>query len=153
MLHKMHFEYENGSIENTIIYTSPGEQLKIDTLNSGIRFMNHKTLRYKISKHPYLSPCIVRFSKDEYFIMPHNIPCHPKTKLSDIDIIEDKTPIKKETPRYRTWNFKSSSGEGEYTVREDMGKLKCNCFGWIRSKDKSIGCKHTKEVRNNLNKK
>jgi hypothetical protein len=42
------------------------------------------------------------------------------------------------------WNFKSSDGKGKYQVRQDMGKLKCNCMGFWKSKG---NCKHVKEVR------
>jgi hypothetical protein len=46
--------------------------------------------------------------------------------------------------------FESSSGDGFYQVIENMGKLKCNCPGTWRAKDRR--CKHIKEVEQELNK-
>ena len=48
----------------------------------------------------------------------------------------------------RTWKFDSASSNGFYIVRENMGRLYCNCMGVWRAKDRR--CKHIKEVEKEL---
>ena len=84
--------------------------------------------------------------------MPAGIPCHPKTTLDDIIEIDlNPTVVEEKKPREKhTWKFTSASSEGSYTVRENMGKLSCNCMGFWRAKDRR--CKHIKEVEKELGK-
>ena len=78
--------------------------------------------------------------------MPHGIECHPKTTMDDI-VIVDEPVAKPQKIIEEKWEFTSSDGKGKYNVRVDMGKLKCNCMGFFRAKNKDIGCKHCQEVR------
>jgi len=51
--------------------------------------------------------------------------------------------------KQKTWEFKSSSGDGTYIVSLNKnGNPKCNCPGVWRAKDKR--CKHIKEVEKEL---
>ena len=78
-------------------------------------------------------------------IYPSGVPCIPETTLDDIEVIESNKPkVVVEKPQKPKWMFESSSGDGFYQVIENMGKLKCNCPGTWRAKDRR--CKHIKEV-------
>jgi hypothetical protein len=83
--------------------------------------------------------------------MPSYTPCIPETTLDDIEVIESNKPkVVVEKPQRKQWMFESSSGDGFYQVTENMGKLKCNCSGFWRVKDKEKGCKHIQEVKKEL---
>ena len=47
------------------------------------------------------------------------------------------------------FEFKSSSSDSIYKVRQNGDKLKCDCPGTWRAKDRR--CKHIKEVEKKLN--
>ena len=82
--------------------------------------------------------------------MPAGIECHPGTDLDDIEVI-DNSPKEKPEPKpreKRTWKFDSASSNGFYIVRENMGRLYCNCMGVWRAKDRR--CKHIREVEKEL---
>jgi hypothetical protein len=107
-------------------------------------------VKYKVNKHPYLPIAIARFF-DKTVIMPAGIECDPETTLDDIIVIETDIEPKKIEPtlnKEKTWEFKSSSSDGLYVVKENMGKLKCNCPGTWRARDRR--CKHIKEVEKEL---
>ena len=147
MLHELHLEYDDGRTETKLIHTIPGEQITIYPQRDNIKHSWHKVFKYCLPKHNLLTKAIVKFG-DRYVIMPHGIECHPKTTMDDIEIIETRVN-KPRQEKPKTWDFISSDGKGKYQVRQDMDKLKCNCFGYIRSKG---NCKHVKEVRIELNK-
>ena len=107
--------------------------------------------KYKVSKHNYLPVAIIKFPT-KTVIMPEGIECDPDTTFDDIEVIETSFSIV-DTPQQtltldQTWTFKSSSSDGVYTVRKNMNKIKCDCPGVWRSKDKR--CKHIKEVEKEL---
>jgi hypothetical protein len=107
-------------------------------------------VKYKVEKHPYLPIAIARFF-DKTVIMPAGIECDPETTLDDIIVVETEVEIKLTEPKLKeekTWKFKSSSSDGLYVVRENMGKLSCDCPGVWRAKDRR--CKHIKEVEKEL---
>ena len=145
MLHELYLEYGDGRKETKIIHTNEGETVTIYPQQDNIICSGHKPFKYYIPRWRGLTKAIVRF-EDRYVIMPHGIECHPKTTMDDIVIVDE--PVVK-TPKIieEKWNFMSSDGKGKYTVRVDMGKLKCNCMGFFRAKNKDIGCKHCQEVR------
>jgi hypothetical protein len=145
MLHELYLEYDDGRIETKIIHTKEGERITISPQSDGIKFANHKPFKYHLPKHNALTKAIVTLG-DKRIIMPHGIECHPKTTIDDIIIVEKRVNKPREE-KPMVWNFKSSDGKGKYQVRQDMGKLKCNCMGFWKSKDKNIGCKHCQEVR------
>ncbi len=99
-------------------------------------------LKYHVPKHRYLPNAIVRLG-DKTYIYPAQIECHPDTTLDDI-IVDVEETVVIEQPQRQQWMFESSSGDGFYQVTENMGKLKCNCPGTWRAKDRR--CKHIKEV-------
>jgi len=105
-------------------------------------FVNTSVFKYEY-KHPYIPPSLITFpTNGEKYIMPGSIKVHPKTELSDIRWIKPKKKVEK--VEKETYTFESSSGSGVYTVTKIGDKIKCSCFGYVRSKG---NCKHVKEVR------
>jgi hypothetical protein len=145
MLHQLELEYKDGTKEIKIIHTEAGELITIYPKRDNIKTAGHKVFKYYLPRWRGLTKAIVRF-ENRYVIMPHGVECHPKTTMDDIVIVDEPTPkppkTKEEKPM--VWKFTSSDGKGKYQVRQDMGKLKCNCMGFWKSKG---NCKHVKEVR------
>ena len=56
---------------------------------------------------------------------------------------------KKEIKEKNVFEFKSSSSDSVYKIRQNGDKLKCDCPGTWRAKDRR--CKHIKEVEKKLN--
>lgn len=66
---------------------------------------------------------------------------HPETTLDDI--VVDKKPFQELFVEPKTWKFKSSSSDKEYTVKYNAkGMLSCDCWGYIAHRK----CKHIREV-------
>ena len=145
MLSKLYIEYADGLKVEKIVHRS---KLKIRPKRDKIVFCFCQPFKYKVEKHPYLCVAIVKFGRI-HMIMPAGIPCVPGTTLNDIVVI-DNNPVKvKEKPvEKKKWMFESSSSDGFYQVTENMGKLKCNCPGTWRAKDRR--CKHIKEVEKEI---
>ena len=143
MLSKMFIEYEDGLKVEKVVHNS---ETSFKTKN--IKHASCQPFKYKVDKHPYLCIAIARLP-NKVVIMPAGIFCHPKTTLEDIIEI-DNTPVEvKEKPiEKKKWMFESSSSDGFYQVTEYMGKLKCNCMGYFRAKDRR--CKHIKEVEQEI---
>jgi hypothetical protein len=147
MLKKLVIEYEDGSIENRIV---PSNQATIYPKQNGIKKCDCSPFKYKVEKHAYLCAAIVKYG-DVYKIMPAGVYCIPETTLEDIEVIDNNKPKEPAAPREKhTWKFKSSSSDSTYVVKENWGKLRCDCMGSWRSKDRK--CKHIKEVEQELNK-
>ena len=143
MLFELYLEYIDGRSETTIIYVGENEQPKIYPLRDNITVSGCKPFKYKVPKHDTLPKSIIRFL-NKTMIYPEGIECHPQTTLEDIIEIGG---IKKDEPKVElkmVWKFESKSGGGIYTVRENMGKYKCDCMGYIRSRG---NCVHVKEVK------
>ena len=150
MLKELYLEFEDGRKERNIIHLNPGEQVKIYPQRDKIVISNCKSFKYKVEKHPYLCVAIANFG-GEYKIMPAGVSCIPGTTLNDIEVINNLIPKEPASPREKhTWKFKSSSSDSTYVVKENWGKLRCDCMGSWRSKDRK--CKHIKEVEQELNK-
>jgi hypothetical protein len=142
MLKELVIEYGDGRKENKIVLN---QDASIYPQRDNITFCFCKPFKYKIEKHAYLPVAIVRL-QSKTMIMPAGIECHPGTDLNDIKVI-DNSPKEKPEPKpreKRTWKFDSASSNGFYIVRENMGRLYCNCMGVWRAKDRR--CKHIKEV-------
>lgn len=75
--------------------------------------------------------------------MPSWIEVHPKTTLDDIYV--DKKPFEElfVEVKKRSWKYKSSSSDKEYTVKEGKNGLYCDCWGYIAHRK----CKHIKETK------
>jgi len=146
MLKELVIEYGDGRKETKIVLNKDAE---VSPLRDDITFCHCRPFKYKVEKHEYLPLAIARLY-DKVVIMPAGIECHPETTLDDIIVIDNSPEAKPEPkPREkRTWKFDSASSDGFYTVRENMGKISCNCMGVWRAKDRR--CKHIKEVEKEL---
>lgn len=73
---------------------------------------------------------------------PSWIEVHPKTTLDDIEV--EKKPFEElfVEKKKRSWKYKSSSSDKEYTVKEGKNGLYCDCWGYIAHRK----CKHIKET-------
>ena len=129
----------------TIGYDDGREEVKI------VR-SNKTTFKYEVIKHRILPVSIANFPNGRV-IMPAGIDCHPETTLDDIiEIVvetEQEKQEKKEIKEKNVFEFKSSSSDSVYKVRQNGDKLKCDCPGTWRAKDRR--CKHIKEVEKKLN--
>ena len=66
---------------------------------------------------------------------------HPKTTYGDIFYKEPKKKVERD--KLGKWEFKSSSSDSTYIVKEmPDGRLNCDCWGFRAHKK----CKHVKEV-------
>ena len=141
MLKELRIVYEDGTKYTKIVHHT---KATIKPRRDKIRHCECGPFKYKVEKHHYLPVSIIRFG-NKYMIYPAGIPCIPETTLDDIEVIESNKPkVVVEKPQKPKWMFESSSGDGFYQVIENMGKLKCNCPGTWRAKDRR--CKHIKEV-------
>ena len=148
MLKEKFIEFEDGTIVKELVHLKAGEQIEFFPKRDNIKHAGVKTFKYEVEKHAYLPLAIVNFPS-RTVIMPAGIECHPETTLDDIVVIEPKKEDEEPKPREkRTWKFESASSDGFYTVRQNMGKLSCNCMGVWRAKDRR--CKHIKEVEKEL---
>jgi hypothetical protein len=147
MLKELVIEYGDGRKETKIVLNKDAE---VSPLRDNITFCHCRPFKYKVEKHEYLPLAIARLS-NKVVIMPAGIECHPETTLNDIEVINNLIPKEPAAPREKhTWKFKSSSSDSTYVVKENWGKLRCDCMGSWRSKDRK--CKHIKEVEQELNK-
>jgi hypothetical protein len=141
MLKELRIVYEDGTKYTKIVHHT---KATIKPIRDKIRHCECGPFKYKVEKHRYLPVSIIRFG-NKSMIYPAGIPCIPETTLDDIEVIESNKPkVVVEKPQKPKWMFESSSGGGFYQVIENMGKLKCNCPGTWRAKDRR--CKHIKEV-------
>jgi hypothetical protein len=149
MLKELRIVYEDGTKYTKIVHSN---NARIYPRRDKIRHCECGPFKYRVEKHPSLCVAIVKFGT-KYMIYPAGIPCIPETTLDDIEVIESNQPkVVVEKPQKPKWMFESSSGDGFYQVTENMGKLKCNCSGFWRVKDKEKGCKHIQQVRSWLSK-
>ena len=144
MLSELTLEYEDGT---RVVKVVPKSESTIYPQRDNIKHCTHRSFKYEVSKHPYLCVAIVKMG-EEYRIMPEGINCIPETELSDVLVIDNLPKIVEKPKQENKWMFESSSGDGFYQVRENMGKLKCSCPGSWRAFDKR--CKHIKEVEKEL---
>ena len=145
MLKELRIVYEDGTKYTKIVHHT---KATIKPIRDKIRHCECGPFKYKVEKHHYLPVSIIRFG-NKSMIYPAGIPCIPETTLDDIEVIESNKPkVVVEKPQKPKWMFESSSGDGFYQVIENMGKLKCNCPGTWRAKDRR--CKHIKEVEKEL---
>ena len=104
-------------------------------------------------EHAYIPPGLMVSPKDgQKYIIPSWQKVHPDTQLSDINWIKPvpKVVESKDTPTLNEeYKFESKSEPGSfYVVRVIGDKVKCNCAGQYRAKDRK--CKHMKEVMQKL---
>ena len=110
--------------------------------------------RFKYTyEHPLLPPSIiVSPTTGKTYIVPAWMEVLPETTLNDIEWIKPEIKIvkSKDTPiLISEYKFESKSEPGSFYVVQVIGnKVKCNCAGQYRAKDRQ--CKHMKEVQQKL---
>ena len=78
-------------------------------------------------------------------MIPDWIEVHPKTTYKDIYYKEPKKKI--DRSKLGKWEFKSSSSDSTYMVKEmPDGRLNCDCWGFRAHRK----CKHVKAVAEEL---
>ena len=149
MLSQLTIGYDDGREEVKIV---PSNETTIYPQRDKIKYGFHKPFKYEVIKHRILPVSIANFPNGKV-IMPAGIDCHPETTLDDIiEIVvetEQEKQEKKEIKEKNVFEFKSSSSDSVYKVRQNGDKLKCDCPGTWRVKDRR--CKHIKEVEKKLN--
>ena len=101
-----------------------------------------------VRKHRYVSKSkfygVVK-QDDKAYMIPEWIEVHPKTTCKDIYYKEPKKKI--DRSKLGKWEFKSSSSDSTYIVKEmPDGRLNCDCWGFRAHKK----CKHVKAVAEEL---
>jgi len=109
--------------------------------------------RFKYDHEHSLPPALfVSTTDNQKYIVPGWQKVHPDTQLSDINWIKPEPKVIKsqDTPTIpEEFKFESKSEPGSfYVVRVVGNKVKCNCAGQYRAKDRQ--CKHMKEVKQKL---
>ena len=99
-------------------------------------------------KHRYISKSkfygVVK-QDDKAYMIPDWIEVHPKTTYKDIYYKEPKKKI--DRSKLGKWEFKSSSSDSTYMVKEmPDGRLNCDCWGFRAHRK----CKHVKAVAEEL---
>ena len=129
-----------GELETEIIY-NPTTQLTIDPK----QYSNLLARPFKYTyKHEVFPPTLFTNLNGEKFITPGWIKVHPETCLDDIEWIK---PINKENTTQQTYKVPGK----DYVVKRIDNVFTCNCKGFYRLNNKSVGCKHIKEVREKEN--
>ena len=145
MLYKFTNTNKYGNLRHRIIYRPNGEGFKFNPKNFG-PFVNVEVFRYTY-EHPILPPSLFTGTDGQKFITPTWQKVLPETTLEDINWVK---PELKVTPTTSLeYKFESKSDPGSfYIVRVIGDKVKCNCAGQYRAKDRQ--CKHMKEVKQKL---
>jgi hypothetical protein len=154
-LHKVTERYKVNILGQEITYTNrfirhtEGTSYGFKPASNLVSCSSH-LFRYEYI-HPMLPPTLFNSPVDgQRYIIPTWQKVHSETTLADIEWIkpEIKKPVKVEQEP-QTWKFESKSEPGNfYVVRVTGDKVKCNCAGQYRAKDRQ--CKHMKEVRQKL---
>jgi hypothetical protein len=139
--------YTNRFIKHTE-GTSYGFKPSPHMIGSSSRLFKYEYEHYMLPPTLFISPV-----DGQKYIVPTWQKVHSETTLNDIEWI--KPEIKKvnqledSKPSSTEYKFESKSEPGNfYVVRVTGDKVKCNCAGQYRAKDRQ--CKHMKEVRQKL---
>jgi hypothetical protein len=108
--------------------------------------------RYEYN-HASIPPALFTSPLDgQKYIVPAWTKVHPDTQLSDINWVKPEPKVVKQKQQQldpTEYKFESKSEPGSfYVVRVIGDKVKCNCAGQYRAKDRQ--CKHMKEVKQKL---
>ena len=145
MLYKFTNTNKYGNLRHRIIYRPNGEGFKFNPKNFG-PFVNVEVFRYTY-EHSILPPSLFTDTDGQKFITPTWQKVLPETTLEDINWVK---PELKVTPTTSLeYKFESKSDPGSFYIVLVIGdKVKCNCAGQYRAKDRQ--CKHMKEVKQKL---
>lgn len=132
----------NGNKEYTNEIRYSNGPLKLDVQGENIDSSVVSRLSYEY-KEPILPPSLFTNLQGKKFIVPTWQEVHPETTLDDINWIKPEVKVKAkiETVEVGKYVIKFNGNKEYYT---------CNCQGFWRVKDKSVGCKHIQEYKAKL---
>ena len=124
---------KHGHLRSRIVYAEGAL-----TIGQGFGpFVGVSRFRYQ-SRSPYFGLLTSSVTGKKY-LTPDWIEVLPETAIEDCYYEAPEVP--KEKPQ--KWTFQSDSSDKEYVVRRNaIGKLTCNCWGFIAHRN----CKHVKKV-------
>lgn len=133
-----------GNYKTRITHTEGS--LKIPGGAFGKKILVNK-FKYKY-EHPILPPTIWE-NQGKTYLMPLWKEVIKGTTLEDIEWIKPKEKTKLVESIKKTWKFESKSEPGSFYIVTQISdfKVKCNCPGFYRAKDRTKGCKHVQEIR------
>jgi hypothetical protein len=134
-----------GNLRRRIIYSPSGEGFEYNPKGLG-NFVNVQVFKYKSKSN--FPPALANVNGKLYMV-PDWKEVLPETTINDITYTKPKPPkVKLEKT---TFKFESKSSPGSfYKVTVEGDKVKCNCAGQYRAKDKVKGCIHMQEVRSRI---
>ena len=138
-----------GTLRSRVIFVPDGKPLSI-----GKGFGPFVAVRrFKYTHEHMYPPALFTSSIDnQKYIVPGWQKVIPETTLNDIEWIKPEPKVVQQqnvSPTNEEYKFESKSEPGSfYVVRVVGDKVKCNCAGQYRAKDRQ--CKHMKEVKQKL---
>ena len=135
-------------VRSRILYRPNNSIFKINPHGFG-RFMGISRFKYEYESH--IPPSLANIN-GKLFISPGWVEVHPLTTLNDVYWVKPQPPeVKSKKSKKQEFKFESKSAPGSfYKVTVTDNKIKCNCSGYFRCKDKVKGCTHMQTVRKNL---
>ena len=134
-----------GNIRSRIIYKPEGETFSFNPGGLG-SFVSVRMFKYKY-EDPTISPVLFTDLNGKKFIVPSWKEVLPETTLNDIEWVKPK--VKKEKLKKGEWLFESKSDPGHFYKVTQLGiRIKCNCSGQYRAKDRQ--CRHMNEIKKQL---
>mgnify|MGYP003345047693 CR=1 FL=1 len=98
-----------------------------------------KTFRYK-ANGPVFGLVVSPLNGKKYLV-PKWEEVHPNTNIEDISYPKLKPKTPPQTFKIKDYTIKYNENQKIYV---------CNCQGYFRVKDRSIGCKHVQELKRTL---
>lgn len=127
-----------GNLRHRIIYSPEDKPFSIKPKGFG-PFVAVRRFKYTY-EDPIMPPSLFTDVEGQKWIIPSWKKVLPETTLDDIEWVKPEI----EKTEVINWEFKSSSSNAVYTVKNKGKNYYCNCPGYWRSFDKK--CKHIKEV-------
>ena len=145
MLWKFTNTNKYGYLRSRIVYSPDGQPFNI-----GRGFGPFVAARVFKYTHEHIYPPAIFTSPvdGQKYIVPGWQKVLPETTLNDVNWIKPEKPVEK--VEQKEWRFESKSDPGHFYVVTQVSqyKVRCNCTGQYRAKDRK--CRHMKEVMKEL---
>ena len=135
-----------GNLRHRIIHTD-SSQFSYKPKGLG-PFVGVRRFKYTY-EHAILPPTIFKSHLNgKTYIVPTWQEVLPETTLADVEWVKPEKPVEK--VEQKEWLFESKSDPGHFykVTQVSEFKVKCNCTGQYRAKDRK--CRHMKEVMKEL---
>lgn len=136
MLWKCLIKYKGSNEYVEEIYHSNGP-LQIDS--SKIDSCITKLLRYKADGPTF--GLVTSYLNGKRYLVPKWEEVHPNTTIEDITYPKPKPKKQPQVYKIKDYTIKYNENQKIYV---------CNCQGYFRVKDRTVGCKHVQELKKNL---